>query len=66
MQFDLLNELVRETQDLFDIHTLPATSDTGDYANTGFTIRNTAWDNYLRMAQIVYDEMIKDGVIAAK
>ena len=66
VQFDLLNELVRETQDLFDIHTLPATSDTGDYANTGFTIRNTAWDNYLRMAQIVYDEMIKDGVIAAK
>lgn len=66
VQIDLLNELVKETQDLFDIHTLPATSDTGDYANTGFTIRNTAWDNYLRMAQIVYDEMIKDGVIAAK
>lgn len=66
VQFDLLNELVKETQDLFDIHTLPATSDTGDYANTGFTIRNTAWDNYLRMAQIVYDEMIADGVIAAK
>ncbi len=66
VQIDLLNELVQQTQDLFDIHTLPATSDTGDYANTGFTIRNTAWDNYLRMAQIVYDEMIADGVIAAK
>lgn len=66
VQIDLLNEKVQETQDLFAIETLPATSDTGDYANTGFTIRNTAWDNYLRMARIVYDEMVRDGVIAAK
>lgn len=66
VQIDLLNELVVSTQDLFDIETLPATSDTGDYANTGFTIRNTAWDNYLRFAHILYDEMVKDGVLAAK
>lgn len=66
VQIDLLNELVVRTQDLFDIETLPATSDTGDYANTGFTIRNAAWDNYLRFAHILYDEMVKDGVLEAK
>ena len=66
VQIDLLNEEVRRTQDLFAIDMLPATSDTGDYANTGFTIRNTAWDNYLSMARILYDEMIADGVLAAR
>lgn len=60
---DALNDYVVETQDMFDLSTLPAIGDTGDYASSGYTTRNTAWDNYLEIAQILYDEMIADGVL---
>lgn len=63
VQMDALNDYVVETQDMFDLSTLPAIGDTGDYASSGYTTRNTAWDNYLEIAQILYDEMIADGVL---
>lgn len=63
VQMDALNDYVVETQDMFDLSTLPTIGDTGDYASSGYTTRNTAWDNYLEIAQILYDEMIADGVL---
>ena len=63
IQMDALKDYVVETQDMFDLSTLPAIGDTGDYASSGYTTRNTAWDNYLEIAQILYDEMIADGVL---
>lgn len=63
VQMDALNEKVKETQDLLDISELPAIDETGDYASSGFTIRNPAWDNYLRLAEQLLNEMIEDGVL---
>lgn len=61
VQMDALNEQVVKTQNLLDISELPAIGDTGNYAASGYTTRNTAWDNYLRMAEQLLDEMKKDG-----
>lgn len=61
IQMDALNEQVVKTQDLLDISELPAIGDTGNYAESGYTTRNTAWDNYLRLAEKLLDEMKKDG-----
>lgn len=63
VQMDELNETVVQTQDLLDISTLPAIGETGDYAASGYTTRNTAWDNYLRLAETLLNEMKKDGVL---
>lgn len=63
IQMDALNEKVKETQDLFDLTGLPAIEDTGDYKTSGFTLRNTAWDNYLMLAEKLYQEMVNDGVL---
>ncbi|AFL98817.1 hypothetical protein Desde_0349 [Desulfitobacterium dehalogenans ATCC 51507] len=61
VQMDALNEQVVKTQNLLDLSELPAIGDTGNYAESGYTTRNTAWDNYLRMAQQLLNEMKKDG-----
>ena len=64
IQMDALNEKVVKTQDMFDLTGLPATEDSGDYKKSGYTTRNTAWDNYLKLAEKLYAEMLKDKVIA--
>lgn len=61
VQMDALNDKVVETQDLLDLTGLPSTEQTGDYAKSGFTVRNTAWDNYLRLAEKLITEMKNDG-----
>lgn len=61
VQMDLLNDSVVETQDMLDISKLPSIGETGDYASSGFTTRNTAWDNYLSLATKLIGEMEKDG-----
>jgi len=63
IQIDALNEKVIKTQNLFDLEGLPATGASGDYATTGFTIRNEAWDRYLDLARELLDEVEKDGVL---
>lgn len=63
VQMDALNDYVVKSQDLFDIEDLPATGATGDYATTGFTKRNDAWDRYLGLAEKLNKEMKKDGVL---
>lgn len=63
VQIDALNKKVVETQDLLDLEGLPATGDSGDYATTGFTIRNEAWDRYLGLAEELIGELKKDKVI---
>ena len=63
VQMDALNAKVVETQDLFDLTDLPAIEDTGDYKTGGFTLRNTAWDNYLSLAEKLHAEMVNDGVL---
>ncbi len=63
VQMDALNDKVVETQDLFDLTDLPAIEDTGDYKTSGFTLRNTAWDNYLALAEKLHEEMVADGVL---
>jgi hypothetical protein len=60
---DALNEKVIETQDLLDLSGLPSTDETGDYASSGFTIRNESWDNYLKLAEKLKAEIEKDGNI---
>lgn len=60
VQMDALNEKVVETQDLLDLSGLPATDESGDYAGSGFTIRNDAWDNYLRLAEQLQTEIETD------
>lgn len=64
IQMDALNEKVVKTQDMFDLTGLPATEDSGDYKKSGYTTRNTAWDNYLKLAEKLHAEMLKDKVIA--
>ncbi|GEN56149.1 hypothetical protein GCM10012290_06970 [Halolactibacillus alkaliphilus] len=62
VQMDALNEKVINTQDLLDLSELPAIDESGDYASSGFTIRNDAWDNYLMLAEKIQAELIKDGL----
>lgn len=61
VQMDALNDKVVETQDMLDLSELPAIDTTGNYASSGFTIRNNAWDNYLRLAEKLLEEMKADG-----
>ncbi len=61
VQMDALNEKVIKTQDLLDLSELPAIDETGNYASSGFTIRNTSWDTYLRLAEKLLEEMKNDG-----
>ena len=63
VQMDALNEKVVQTQDLLDLSELPAIDTTGNYASSGFTIRNEAWDNYLQLAEKLLAEMKKDGAL---
>ena len=63
IQMDALNAKVVEDQDLLDLTGLPSTDESGDYASSGFTIRNTAWDNYLKLAGELLEEMKRDGVL---
>lgn len=63
IQMDALNAKVIETQDLLDLNGLPSTDESGDYASSGFTIRNPAWDNYLKLAGILVEEIEKDGAL---
>ncbi|CQR47307.1 FMN-binding domain protein [Paraliobacillus sp. PM-2] len=63
VQMDALNEGVVESQDLLDISDMPAIGESGDYAKSGYTTRNTAWDNYLRLAEELLAEMKNDGVL---
>ena len=59
----ILNEKVVKTQNMLDLTGLPATEETGDYKKSGFTTRNTAWDNYLKLAEKLQEEMKKDKVL---
>ena len=61
VQMDALNAKVIETQDLLDLSELPAIDETGNYASSGFTVRNGAWDNYLKLAGTLLEEMKADG-----
>lgn len=61
VQIDALNEAVVASQDMFDLSTLPAIGESGDYASSGFTTRNTAWDNYLNLAEKLMEEIKADG-----
>lgn len=63
VQMDSLNSKVIETQNLLDITDLPAVEDTGDYKSAGYTKRNTAWDNYLKLADKLLVEMKADGIL---
>ena len=63
IQMDALNEKVVETQNLLDLTGLPAIEATGDYGTTGYTERNTAWDNYLALAEKLLAEMEADKVL---
>lgn len=61
VQMDELNKKVVETQNMLDLSEMPAIGDTGNYAASGYTTRNTAWDNYLRLAEKLLQEMKNDG-----
>lgn len=61
VQMDALNAKVIETQDLLDLSELPSVDETGNYASSGFTVRNGAWDNYLKLAEVLLTEMKADG-----
>lgn len=63
VQMDALNDKVVETQNLLDLSGLPATEATGDYKTSGYTERNTAWDNYLKLAEKLLQEMKADKVL---
>lgn len=63
VQMDALKEKVLKTQDMLDLTDLPAIENTGDYGKSGYTTRNTAWDNYLKLAEKLLKEMIADGVL---
>lgn len=63
IQMDELDKKVVATQDMFDLSGLPATEDSGDYKKGGYTTRNTAWDNYLKLAEKLHNEMVKDKVL---
>lgn len=61
VQMDALKEKVLETQDLLDISELPSTDESGNYASSGFTIRNDSWDNYLKLAEELLKEIQEDN-----
>ncbi|MCC5890729.1 MAG: hypothetical protein JJU01_09165 [Alkalibacterium sp.] len=61
VQMDALRDKVIETQDLLDLTELPAIDESGDYQSAGFTIRNESWDNYLRLAETIQNELEADG-----
>lgn len=61
VQMDELNKKVVQTQNMLDISEMPAVGETGNYAASGYTTRNTAWDNYLRLAEQLLKEMKNDG-----
>lgn len=63
VQMDALNDKVVETQNMLDLTGLPAIEDTGDYKTSGYTKRNTAWDNYLKLADKLLNEMKADQVL---
>ncbi len=63
IQMDALNEKVVKTQDMLNLEGLPAIEATGDYGKTGYTERNTAWDNYLKLGEKLLNEMKADGVL---
>ncbi len=63
IQMDELDKKVVATQNMFDLTGLPATEDSGDYKKGGYTTRNTAWDNYLKLAEKLHAEMVKDKVL---
>ncbi len=63
VQMDALNEKVIKTQDMLDLSELPAIDETGNYASSGFTIRNKSWDNYLNLAEKLLADMENDGVL---
>lgn len=63
IQMDELNKKVVETQNMLDLTGLPAIEATGDYGKSGYTERNTAWDNYLKLAEKLLNEMKTDNVI---
>ncbi|MBL4913962.1 FMN-binding protein [Shewanella schlegeliana] len=63
VMIDGLNAHLQQGGSLFIIDDLPATGDTGSYAATGFTKRSSSWDNYLKQAEILYQEMRQDGMI---
>ncbi|MBY5992673.1 FMN-binding protein [Ferrimonas balearica] len=64
VMFDALESHIVEGGSMFDIEDLPATGDTGSYAATGFTRLSTSWAHYLRLAEVLYQEMRADGVVA--
>ncbi|MBV7314639.1 FMN-binding protein [Shewanella sp. NIFS-20-20] len=64
VMIDALSNHLTQGGSLFDINDLPAAGDTGSYAQTGFTKRSDAWDNYLALANSLYQQMRQDGVIA--
>ena len=61
VQMDALNEKIVETQDLLDLSELPAIDESENYASSGVTVRNGAWDNYLKLANTLLTEMKADG-----
>ena len=63
VQMDELNDKVVKTQNLLDLTDLPATEKSGNYKKSGFTRRNTAWDNYLKLAEKMKAELEKDKVL---
>lgn len=63
VQMDALNDKVVKTQNLLDLTDLPATEKSGNYKQSGFTRRNTAWDNYLKLAEKMKSELEKDKVL---
>ncbi|MHA4989263.1 FMN-binding protein [Cetobacterium somerae] len=63
VQMDALNDKVVKTQNLLDLTNLPATEKSGNYKQSGFTRRNTAWDNYLKLAEKMKSELEKDKVL---
>ncbi|MDX8337368.1 FMN-binding protein [Candidatus Cetobacterium colombiensis] len=63
VQMDALNDKVVKTQNLLDLTGLPATERSGNYKQSGFTRRNTAWDNYLKLAEKMKSELEKDKVL---
>lgn len=63
VQMDALNDKVIKTQNLLDLTDLPATERSGNYKTSGFTRRNTAWDNYLKLAETLKTELDKDKVL---
>jgi hypothetical protein len=61
VQMDELNKKVVQTQNMLDISEMPSIGAKGSYADSGYTTRNTAWDNYLRLAGNLLKEMKTDG-----